>query len=185
MRRWFVLALTAALLTAGVVATVAAAGGVGGPAALADRGIQALGGATADDSAPGRSEDASRYCGEEAWRYCGEGAFRAGPALGAIEDPKARADAEALRERQRAEMREWWEKYGEAPQGEAAQEELRGLRERHREEFRAMLEAHGLDMPEGAGPGQGGRARAMFGAGEDGVRGQGHGGRMEGAFESL
>ena len=185
MRRWFLLALTAALLTAAIVATVAAAGGVGGPTGLVDRGVQVLGGTTADDSAPGRSEDASRYCGEEAWRYCGKDAFRAGPALGAIQDPEARADAEALRERHRAEMREWWGKYGEAPRGEAAQEELRGLRERHREEFRAMLEAHGLEMPEGTRLGQGGRARGILGAGEDGVRGQGRGGRMEGASGSL
>jgi len=170
MRRWFLLALTAALLTAVVVTAVAAAGGVGGPTGLVDRGVQALGADTGDDSAPGR--------GEDAWRYCGEGAFRAGPALDAVEDPEARAEAEALRERHRAEMREWWEKYGDAPRGEAAQEELRGLREQHREEFRAMLEGYGVELPDGARLGEGGRARGMFGAGEDGVCGQGRGGMM-------
>jgi PAS domain-containing protein len=176
MRRWFLLALTAALLTAVVVTAVAAAGGVGGPTGLVDRGVQALGADTGDDSAPGREEDA--------WRYCGEGAFRAGPALDAVEDPEARAEAEALRERHRAEMREWWEKYGDAPRGEAAQEELRGLREQHREEFRAMLEGYGVELPEGARLGEGGRARGMFGVGEDGVCGQGRGGMMGDASAS-
>ncbi len=165
MRRWFLLALTAALLTVAVVTAVAAAGGVGGPTGLVDRGVQALRAATGDDSAPGR--------GEDAWRYGGEDAFRASPGLGAIEDPEARAEAEALRERHRAEMREWWEKYGDAPRGEAAQEELRGLREQHREEFRAMLEGYGVELPEGARFGAGGRARGMFGAGEEGVWGRG------------
>lgn len=177
MRRWFLLALAAALLTAAVVSAVAVAGGVGGPTGLVDRGVQALGAATGGGSAPGR--------GEDAWRYCGEDALRASPALGALEDPEARAAAEALRERHRAEMREWWEKYGDAPRGEAAQEALRGLREQHREELRAMLEGYGVELPEGARLGQGGRARGMFGAGEDGVCGQGLGGMMGGASGSL
>ncbi|MEE4275579.1 MAG: hypothetical protein V2J16_06930 [Thermoleophilia bacterium] len=185
MRRWSLLALTAALVTGAIVTAVAVAGGVGGPTGLVDRGVQVSGGATADDSAPGRGEGASRYGGEEAWRYCGEDALRAGWALGAIEDPEARAEAEALRERHRAEMRDWWEKHGEAPQGEAAQEELRGLRERHREEFRAMLEGYGVEMPEGARLGEGVRVRGMFGAGEDGICGQGRGGMMGGASGSL
>jgi PAS domain-containing protein len=177
MRRWFLLAVTAALVTAAVVTAVAAAGGVGGPTGLVDRGAEALGAATEDDSAPGR--------GEDAWRYCGENAFRAGPGFDAIEDPEARAEAEALRERHRAEMREWGEKYGDAPRGEAAQEELRGLREQHREEFRAMLEGYGVELPEGARLGESARARGMFGAGEDGVCGQGRGVRMGGASGSL
>ncbi len=172
MKRWFLLALTAALVTAAVVSAVAAAGGMGGSTTLVDRGVQALAGAAGDDSTPGR--------GEDAWRYCGEEAFRAGPALDALEDPEARAEAKALRERHRAEMREWWEKYGDAPQGEAAQEALRGLREQHREEFRAMLERYGVELPEGARLGEGGQARGMFGAAEDGACGQGRGGGMMG-----
>jgi hypothetical protein len=175
MRRWFLLALTAALLTA-VAAAVAAAGGRGGPTGLVDRGVQVLEGATGDGSEPGR--------GEDAWRYCGEDAFRAGPALDVLEDPEARAEVEALRERHRAEMREWWEKYGDAPRGEAAQEELRGLREQHREELRAMLAGYGVDLPAGLRFGEGGRARGMFGTGEDGVCGQGRGGMMGGACGS-
>lgn len=176
MRRWFVLALTAALLTAAVVTAVAVAGATGGPTGLVDRGVQVLAGATGDDPTPER--------GEDAWRCCGEDAFRAGPALDAVADPEARAAAEALRERHRAEMREWWEKYGDAPRGETAQDALRGLREQHREELRAMLEGYGVDLPEGARLGEGGRARARFGAGEDGVCGQGRGGMMGGASGS-
>jgi len=173
MRRWFLLTLTAAVLTAAVVTAVAAAGDMGGPTGLVDRGVQVLAGATGDDPTPGR--------GEDAWPYCGEGAFRAGPALDAIADPEARAEAEALRERHRAEMRERWETY-DAPRGEAAQDALRGLREQHREELRAMLEGYGVERPEGARLGEG--ARAMFGAGEDGVCGQGRGGMMGGASGS-
>jgi hypothetical protein len=173
MRRWFLLALTAALLTAAVVTAVAAAGGVGGPTGLIDRGVQALGATTGDDAGPGR--------GEDAWRYCGEDALRAGPGLGALADPEARAAAEALRARHRSEMREWWDEYGDAPTGEAAQEALRELREQHREEFRAMLEGYGVELPEEARLGDGGQARGMFGAGEGGVCAQGRGGMMGGA----
>jgi hypothetical protein len=155
---------------------VAAAGGAGGATGLVDRGVQALGAATADEAAPGR--------GEDAWRSCGEDAFRVGRALDALEGPEVRAEAEALHERHRDEMRAWWEKYGEAPHGEEAQEALRALREQHREELHAMLEDYGVEVSEGARVGEGGRARGTFGAGDDGMCGHGRRGSLGGATGS-
>jgi len=172
MRRWFLLALTAALVTTAVVAAVAVAGGTGGPSGWVDRGVQALGGAAGGDSRQVGAEDA--------WRYCGEGAFRAGPAFEAVQDPQARGEAEKLREQHRAEMREWWGRYGDDPRSDEAQKALQALREQHRGQFRALFERHGIDVPEGRRLGEGGRARGMFGAGEGGVCGQGRGGKIGG-----
>ena len=172
MKRWLLLAVTAALVTAAVVTAVAAAGGTDGPSAWADRGVQAVRSATGDDSLPGRGDDALRECGEDA--------FRAGPAFDALEDPEARAEAGALRERHRAEMHEWWESYGDDPRSDAAQGALETLRERHREQLRALFEANGVELPDGVRLGSGGHAHGMFGAEGDGVCGSGRDGGMMG-----
>jgi len=163
MRRWFLLALAAALATAAVVAAAAVAGGTDGATAGADRGVRTLRGAAVPQT---QHADTGA-----AWRVCGDDAFRAGPAVGGLRDPEARAEAEALRERHEAEMRQWWRRYGDDPHGDEARRAMRTLTERHREELRALLEEHGVELPYGLRVGD--HARGLFGASDDGSRGHG------------
>jgi len=168
MKRWILLVVVAALVAAAAVATVAFAAEGDDSTGWVDRGIKAL----------------QRGGDGDGVGACGEDCLRAGPAFGAIEDPELREAVEALREQQRVEMRAWWERYGDAPRSDAAQEALQGLREQHHEELRAIFERYGVELPEGAGLGAGGRARAMFGAGDDGACGAGAGPGMMGSGRS-
>jgi hypothetical protein len=168
MKRWILLVVVAALVTAAAVATVAVAAGGDDSTGWVDRGIKAL---QQDGDGAGV-------------RACGEDGLRAGATFGAIEDPELREAVEALREQHRVEMRAWWERYSDAPRSDVAQEALQALRDQHREELRAVFEKYGVELPEGAHFGDGGRARAMFGAGEDGACGAGAGPGMPGSGRS-
>ncbi len=167
MKRWMLAALAAALVTAGAVSSVAVAAG-DDSTGWVDRGIKAL----------------QRAGGGNGSGVCGEDGLRAGPAFGAIEDPALREAVEALREQHRVEMRAWWGRHSDAPRSDAAQEALQRLREQHREELRAAFEKYGVELPEGARLGAAGRARAMFGVGDEGNCGTGAGPGMMGSGRS-
>jgi hypothetical protein len=101
-----------------------------------------------------------------------------------LEDPQAREDLAKLREEHRAEMRAWWDKYGDDSASDAARTALDGLRADHADEMRALLEKYGVEAPDGLGRGGTpgcGPAGGCGGQGPGGgCGGEGRGGGMMG-----
>jgi hypothetical protein len=173
MKGRFLLALVAGLVAAATISAVAVAAGAGGLGGSMDRGVRALQSAAGGGSAPPCLGD-------------GPGP---GPAFKAIEDPELAKVVQTLREQHRAEMRAWWDHYGDDRRSDEARQALDTLRAHHREEVRAAFEKYGVELPDGARLGAGGGARAMFesgaghcGAGRDdgqaGIMGNGGNGRL-------
>lgn len=123
------------------------------------------------------------------------------PGLGAVDDPEARAELDALRAEKRERWQAWFEKWGADRGSDEAQAELEQLREWYRAEMTALLEKYGIDPSAcpghdnrygedggwmhggaGCGGGFGGWSGDRFG--EGGYGGGGFGGRGAGACGS-
>ena len=106
------------------------------------------------------AESAER--GDGPWQGCGRAALP--------EDPQAREDLAKLREEHRADMRAWWDKFGDEPTSDAARTAFDELRAEHADEMRALLEKYGIEAPDGLG-----RGGPSGGCGSGGCGGEGRG----------
>jgi hypothetical protein len=157
MRIWKIVAL-AALATAVVSGTAVALA-----AGEATTGPWTAAGSFVADEGP----DAAAACG--------------GPGGALLTDPEAREDLAALRGEHRADMRAWWEKYGDDSRSEQAQKALEELRAEHRAQLLELFERYGVTPPpglsgDGAGPCGGFGGGWGAGAGSEPSAGRGCGG---------
>jgi hypothetical protein len=109
--------------------------------------------------------------------------FRGRAACGQLMDnPKAVAAMQALRDEHRQEMQAWSDKYGTDPTGAEAQAALTKLRQAHWNDMKSLFKQFGVTVPKGAGPGVcGGQGGMMGGGGMMGSGGSGPCGGGSGA----
>ncbi len=104
--------------------------------------------------------------------------------LGAIDDPAALAELEALRAEKREAWQAWFDKWGTDRRSEEAQAELEQLREWYRSEMTALLEKYGIDPSACTGHDErfGADGGRMNGNGDCDGTGDGFGGGTGGGF---
>jgi hypothetical protein len=89
-----------------------------------------------------------------------------------MNNPKAVAAMQALRDEHRQDMQAWYDKYGADPSGAAAQAALKTLRQEHWNDMQALFKQFGIQVPKGAGPSAvGGQGGMMGGSGSCGGSG--------------
>jgi hypothetical protein len=97
-----------------------------------------------------------------------------------MSDDEARAELNALRDKQQKAMDAWQDKYSEDPDSTQAQTALEKLRTSAHSEMQELLKGYGIDLPEGGGHLFGGRGGPMGSGLMNGNGLMGGGGHMGG-----
>lgn len=93
-----------------------------------------------------------------------------GTARKLMSDPAFREDLGELRDGFQADMKKWWDTYGDDPQSQAAQNARKKLREQHRGSIDKLLDKYGVDVSQARKAADEARAKIQKLMSDDGFR---------------